>query len=348
MSDLSKIWELLKEKGVSDIHLFPDQQVYYRVNGVLDKLSMIIREDQIKKIILATSTPKAREILGHQRHVTYAENVDGIGRLRFSAFFERGRFAVSLRVINPRFFELDDLGLTDVQKKVIFSHSGLILVGSPSCEGKSSTIAAILNYMNHNFERNIYTIENPVEFVYQDDRAAFIQRSIPVDVTDFYNGMLEAYRVDPDVVVTDSISYSDTINQALNLCESGCTVIAATDGGDALQIIERIISMRAPDERDNIRQRLSSHLKMIISQRLVPLADNSGREAIMDIFVNTIQMKALIKNNNMSMLRTIQAQNEAAGMQTLDNQLKKNLRKGKITKKIATEFAIDKTNMLTM
>ena len=345
MSDLLKIWDLLKEKGVSDIHLFPDQQVYYRVNGVLDKLNTVITEDQIKKIILSTSTPKAREILGHQRQVTYAENVDGIGRLRFSAFFERGRFAVSLRVISDRFFELDDLGLNDIAKTIFSQHSGLILVGSPSCEGKSSTIAAILNYMNQNFERNIYTIENPVEIVYQDNKAAFIQRSIPVDVTDFYNGLLEAYRVDPDVVVTDSISYTDTVNQALNLCESGCTVIAATDGGDSLQIIERLISMRPPEERDNVRQRLSAHLKMIISQRLVPLTDNISRKAIFDILINTVQMKNLIKNNNMSLFRTIQAQNEAAGMRNFDNQLKNLLRRHMISQKTALEFAIDKTNI---
>ncbi len=347
MTELDKIWELVKLKRISDLHLFPDQQVYYRSDGVLAKLDMIIREEQIKKIILSTSTPKAREILGHQRQVTYAENIEGIGRLRFSVFFERGRFALSLRVIDKKFFELEDLGINEVQKKILFQHSGLILVGSPSCEGKSTTIASLLNYINHNYEKCIYTIENPVEFVYQDDKSAFIQRSIPVDISNFYNGLCEAYRVDPDVVVTDSIAYSDALNQALNLCESGCTVIAATDGGDSLQIIERLINMRAPEDRDSFRQRVSSHLKIIISQRLVPLSDNTGRKAIFDILINNAQMKALIKNNNLSMFRTIQAQNEANGMRTFDNQLKNLLKKRMITQKTASEFAIDKANILS-
>ena len=345
MSELNFIWEKLKDQSVSDIHLFPDQQVYYRVNGSLKKLDTIVREDQIKKIILSTSSPKAREILGHQRQVTYGENVEGIGRLRFSAFFERGRFAVSLRVISDKFYTLEELGIIELQKKVIAQKSGLIIVASPSGEGKSTTVASILNYMNHNFERNIYTVENPVEFVYKDDKASFIQRSIPIDVSNFYNGLLEAYRVNPDVVVTDSITYSDTVNQALNLCENGCTVIATTDGGDSLQIIERIIGVRDPDERDNVRQRLSAHLKMIISQRLVPLADNSGRTVIFDILINSPQMKALIKNNNMSMFRTIQNQSEAVGMRTFDNQLRNLLRKKLITQKNAMDFAIDKTNI---
>ena len=346
MSELLNIWELLKDKSVSDIHLFPNQMIYYRVNGALHKLDTIVQEDQIKKIILSTSTPKAREILGHHHQVTYGENVEGIGRLRFSAFIERGRFALSLRVINNNFYELEELGINEKQKNIIAQKSGLILVGSPSCEGKSTTIAAILNYLNHNFEKNIYTIENPVEIVYKDDKAAFIQRSIPVDVSNFYTGLCEAYRVNPDVVVTDSINYSDTINQALNLCESGRTVIAATDGGDTLQIIERLIKLRNPDERDNVRQRLSAHLKMIISQRLVPLADNSGRKVIFDILVNSPNMKTLIKNNNMSMFRTLQAQGEATGMRTFDNQLRGLMQKKQITQKTAMEFAIDKGKIL--
>ena len=199
--------------------------------------------------------------------------------------------------------------------------------------------------MNHNFEKSIYTIENPVEFVYEDDRATFIQRSIPVDISNFYTGLCEAYRVDPDVVVTDSIVYSDALNQALNLCESGCMVIASTEGGDSLQIIERLINLRGLDERDNIRQRIAAHLKMVIAQRLVPLADNSGRKAIFDILINTQQMKALIKNNNMSMFRTIQSQNESIGMRTFDNQLKALLKKHVITQKTAMEFAMDKANI---
>lgn len=345
MSDLVKIWESIKDRGVSDIHLLSGQNVYYRANGVLEKLDMLVREEQVKKLILSTSTPKAREILGHQRQVTYAENVDGIGRLRFSVFFERGHFAVSVRIISEKIVELEELGINELQRKIITQHSGLLLVGSPACEGKSTTIAAILNYINHNFEKSIYTIENPVEFVFKDDKSAFMQRSIPVDISNFYNGLCEAYRLDPDIVVTDSVTYADALDQALALCESGCLVIAATDGGDSQQILERIINLRVPDERENLRQRLAAQLKMVIGQRLVPLSDNAGKKAIFDIVVNTLQMKALIKNNNMSMFRSIQSQQESNGMRTFDAQLNNLLRKHSIAHKTAMEFAINKANI---
>lgn len=346
MTDLLKICQLVKVKGASDIHLFPDQPVFYRLNGQIEKLdTVILTEDQVKKIILETSTPKAREILGRQRQVTYAEEVPTVGRLRFSVFLDKGKFALAIRFINEKFFELEELGFEDGVRKVISQPSGLILVGSPSGEGKTSTIAAMLNFINRHFEKSIFTIENPVEFVFKDDKAAFIQRSIPVDISNFYNGLCEAYRVDPDVVVSDSINYSDAMDQALTLCESGCMVIGSTEGGDCQQILERLISCRSPEDREALRARIAAQLKMIISQRLVPREDVGGRVAIFDIMINTAQMKALVRNNNMSMFRALQGQGEIAGMKTFDSQLTKLVRKRVITQKTAAEYAIDKSRI---
>lgn len=346
MTELLKVCQLAKVKGASDLHLFPDQPVFYRINGRLEKLdTIILTEDQIKKIILTTSTPKAREILGRQRQVTYAEEVATIGRLRFSVFFDKGKFALAIRFIKEKLYELDELGFAEGVRKVISQSSGLIMVGSPSGEGKTSTIAAILNFVNRHFEKSIFTIENPVEFVFKDDKATFIQRSIPVDISNFYNGLCEAYRVDPDIVVSDSINYPDAMDQALTLCESGCMVIGSTEGGDCQQILERLISSRHPEEREALRARLAAQLKMIISQRLVPCEDIKGRVAIFDIMVNTAQMKALVRNNNMSMFRALQGQGEIAGMKTFDSQLTHLVRKRVITQKTAAEYAIDKSRI---
>ena len=346
MSELMKVCQLVKVKGASDMHLFPDQPVFYRLNGQLEKLDSVqLSEDQIKKIILETSTPKAREILGKQRQVTYAEEVPTVGRLRFSVFLDKGKFALAIRFINEKFFELDELGFTEGVRKVISQPSGLILVGSPSCEGKTSTIAAMLNFINRHFEKSIFTIENPVEYVFKDDKAAFIQRSIPVDISNFYNGLCEAYRVDPDVVVSDSINYPDAMDQALTLCESGCMVIGSTEGGDCQQILERLINCREPADREALRARIAAQLKMIVSQRLVPREDKTGRVAIFDIMINTPQMKALVRNNNMSMFRALQGQGEIAGMKTFDSQLAHLVRKRIVSQKVGSDFAIDKSRI---
>lgn len=346
MSDLFKICHEVIGKNGSDIHVFPDQPVFYRVNGLLFKLeNMILSEDQVKKIILETSSPKAREILGRQRQVTYAEDVPNVGRVRFSVFLDKGRFALAMRILAQKFYELEELGFSDGVRKILSQANGLILVGSPSGEGKTSTIAAILNFINKHFEKSIFTIENPVEFLFQDDKSAFIQRSIPVDISNFYSGLCEAYRVDPDVVVSDSINYPDAMDQALTLCESGCLVIGSTEGGDCQQIMDRIINSREPHERDALRTKLASQLKMIISQRLVP-TDEGSRNAIFDIMVNTPQLKTLIKSSNMSMFRALQSQGEIAGMKTFDNQLTQLIRKRTINQRTALEFAIDKNRFM--
>ncbi len=347
MTELAKICQMVKGKGASDLHLFPDQPIFYRLHGAIEKLDgIILNEDQIKKIILETSTPKAREILGRHRQVTYAEDVATIGRLRFSVFLDKGRFAIALRFIGEKFFELEDLGFGEGVRKIIAQPSGLVLVGSPSGEGKTSTIAALLHFINRHFEKSIFTIENPVEYVFKDEKSAFIQRSIPVDISNFYNGLCEAYRVDPDVVVSDSINYSDAMDQALTLCESGCMVIGSTEGGDCNQIIDRLISCREPGDREALRARIASQLKMIISQRLIPREDQGGRIAIFDILINTPQMKALVRNNNMAMFRSLQAQNETIGMKTFDSQLAGLVRKRIISQKTAAEYAIDKSRIV--
>ncbi|MBU1107391.1 MAG: Flp pilus assembly complex ATPase component TadA [Candidatus Riflebacteria bacterium] len=346
MTELMKICQMVKVKGASDLHLFPDQPIFYRLNGAIEKLEgIILNEDQIKKIIIETSTPKAREILGRQRQVTYAEDVPTVGRLRFSVFLDKSKFAIAIRFISEKFFELEDLGFGEGVRKVISQPSGLIMVGSPSGEGKTSTIAAMLNFINRHFEKSIFTIENPVEYVFKDDKSAFIQRSIPVDISNFYNGLCEAYRVDPDVVVSDSINYSDAMDQALTLCESGCMVIASTEGGDCQQVLDRLISCREHADREALRARIASQLKLIVSQRLVPRDDQSGRVAIFDILVNTPQMKALVRNNNMSMFRALQGQGDTVGMKTFDSQLAALARKRVITQKTAAEYAIDKSRI---
>lgn len=346
MSDLLKICLEVMSKGGSDIHVYPDQVVFYRANGILARLdNIVLTEDQVKKIILDTSSPKAREILGRQRQVTYAEDVPNVGRLRFSVFLDKGRFALSMRILSQKFYDLEELGFSEGVRKVLAQPNGLILVASPSGEGKTTTVAAILNFINKHFEKSIFTIENPVEVVFKDDKSAFIQRSIPVDISNFYTGLVEAYRVDPDVVVTDSINYADAMDQALTLCESGCLVIGSTEGGDCMQIMDRIINSREPHDRDALRTKLASQLKMIISQRLVP-QDDGGRVAIFDIMINTPQLKGLIKGKNMSMFRALQSQGEIAGMKTFDTQLTQLIRKRVINQKTAMEFAIDKNRFL--
>ncbi len=344
---LRKIYALAKEQSASDVHLYANQPVFYRKFGNLYTLDNVaVGEEDIKKIILETSSPKARQILGRYRQVTYATNVEGVNRVRFSVYFDKGKFALSLRLIQERIPELHEIGLPDQIKKVLSQRGGLILVGSPAGEGKSTTISSLIDFYNNHFEKNIVTIENPVEHVFKDNKSAIIQRSIPIDVTNFYTGLCEMSRINPDIVVSDSLNYPDAMDKALSLCENGATVIGGTEGGDSLQIIERIINLRSSSERELLRLKLASHATLIIGQRLITKTDGMDRKAIFDITVNTLQIKNLIKTNNFTMFRTLQESNAAEGMRTFDNGLTDLVKERFLTKKECVQYAIDKNKFI--
>ena len=338
---LEEICKLAKKIGATDIHLYAGHPLFCRVNGEISyNDAVVISENDIKKIILNTSSAKAREVLGHTKHVTYAADIDGIGRLRFAVFFDRGHFAIAIRFIKDRLLTLEEIGINEAIKKVFVQRTGLILVGSPAGEGKTTTIAAIMDYINGNFEKSIVTIENPVEIVFKDRLSSIIQRSIPIDTRNFFTGISEAGRIRPDIIVSDSLGYPDVFDEALALCESGTTVIGGTGGGDCQQIIERTINSRKANERDLIRNKIAATLTMIISQRLV--STPGGRKAIWDVAINTPQLKNYIKTNNMSMFRSQQAQGSRLGMMCFDTQLTELVRQNIITKENARELAIDK------
>ena len=338
---LEDICKLAKKIGATDIHLYAGCPLFCRVNGdIVLNNTIMVAENDIKKIILDTSSMKAREILGHTKHVTYASDIEGVGRLRFAVFFDRGHFAIAIRFIRDRLMLLEELGINESIKKVFVQRTGLILVGSPAGEGKTTTIGSIIDYINTNFEKSIVTIENPVETVFKDKLSSIVQRSIPIDTKNFFTGISEAGRIRPDIIVSDSLGYPDVFDEALSLCESGTTVIGGTGGGDCQQIIERTINSRKPSERDLVRNKIAATLTMIISQRLV--STPAGRRAIWDIVVNTPQLKNLIKTNNLSMFRNQQAQGLRMGMMTFDNQLNDLVRQNLITKPAARELAIDK------
>ncbi|MBF0500071.1 MAG: Flp pilus assembly complex ATPase component TadA [Candidatus Riflebacteria bacterium] len=347
MSELLKTVADVRKSGATDIHLSAGEKIFVRRGGVLSIISdHKVTEDEIKKVILATSTPKAREILGKNRQVNYTYE-DGVSkeRYRVAASFCRGKFALAIRMLPAQPPKMADLGLPDAIRKVLAKQSGLIMVGSPSGQGKTTTIASLLDFINTHYEKHIITVENPVEIKFKDDRSSFLQRGIGLDVPNFFGGLDEAYRLDPDVVMTDSLNYRDALDQAMFLCEAGCLVIGATEGGSCQHLLERVIHWRSAEEHDGFRGKIATHLSMIISQRLVPRADEKGLVAVFDIMVNTQQVKAMIKNDNLSMIKTIQEQDQASGMQTFDRHLQTLVKKNVITSKTAVEYAEDITEM---
>ncbi|NLM17831.1 MAG: Flp pilus assembly complex ATPase component TadA [Candidatus Riflebacteria bacterium] len=352
MADFKQVCEAAKKIKASDVHIVSDEQIYCRVNGKIVPLpDMLMSQKEVKQSILDTSSPKALAILGKQKHVTYAADIEDIGKVRFALYFNRQEFALSARFIPDDLTKMLGLLPNPQIESFLDQNRGLILVGSPSGEGKSTTVASMLNYINNKHDRLIFTVENPVEYVHKDNRSTFIQRSIPIDIVDFYDGLSEAARIAPDIVVTDSISYDDAFDQALTLSESGCMVIALTEGGDCQQIIERVIKSRKIEDQASFRSRLATQLMLTVGQRLCPMAVSSmTRVPIFDIMENTQQSKIFIRNDNLTMFRTVQQEHERAASggrtdtlaRTFDKQLQTLLAEGKITRETAYDLAVNK------
>lgn len=341
-----KILPELFGTNVSDLHIFPGETCFIRRDGILEPLMGVsFSEKEVKEIILKTGSNRAREILGRSRQVNYSCKFPRIGRLRFSAYYDKDKFALAIRLLAAKVPEFSEIGLPEALKKVFSHPSGLVIVGSPSGNGKTTTIASILNFFNSHFEKCVMTVENPVEIEFRDQRCSFIQRSIPLDIQNFYVGLKEAYRLEPDVVMTDSVNYVDTLDQSLLLCESGRFVIGAADGGSCQQIIERAIHARPEKDRESFRARLALHLTAIISQRLVRRSDGKGRIAVFDILVNTSQVRKLIKNENLVMLKSLQEQDQLSGMQSFDQHLTALVRKSVVSPSDAAEIADDGREM---
>ncbi|MBF0545427.1 MAG: Flp pilus assembly complex ATPase component TadA [Candidatus Riflebacteria bacterium] len=347
MDDLLKTLVELPKLKATDFHVVAGEPAYIRKSGRIEVFpGKKFLDDDLKKFILATSSPKAREILGKFKQVTYSYQTEGNERFRIALYMSKGKFALSSRVLPQNPWKMEEIGLPEGLRKSLSKQSGLIIVGSPSGQGKTTTIASLIDFINNHFERNIITIENPVEIIFKDERSSIIQRSIPIDVPNFWEGLKDSFRLDPDVVMTDSLNYPDAFDQALFLCEAGCLVIGAMDGGNCQQILERIIFSRKAEERSGIRAKLGTHLSMMISQKLAPKADGSGLVGVFDILVNTTQVKSLIKNENFVMLKTLQEQDQASGMQTFDRHLLALVKKNTISNETAISLADDSQEML--
>ena len=346
MADFAKILSDLKKADYSDLHIYPGEICFAREKGRLSELKNVkFTEDELKKIILGTSSPKAREVLGKQKQVNYSYEDSAGHRYRFSVFFSKGKFALSVRFIPSSPAVLADLGLPDQFKKILAKPSGLIIVGGPSGHGKTTTISALVDFINQHFEKNIITVENPVEIKYKDNLSSIIQRGIPLDVPNFFEGLNEAYRLDPDVIVTDSIGYKDALDQAFFLCEAGCMVIAASDGEDSQKILEKIINSRPTEERETVKEKLVAHLNMVICQRLIHHIDLS-RSAVFDIIISTPLIRNVLKGEgSLNMLKSLQDQDKEWGMSTFEKCLRKRLDKLQITPAVAAAFFEGNTEM---
>jgi twitching motility protein PilT len=333
--NINDLLKIAVERKASDLHLKVGSHPVIRVDGDLVGLSELKRLMQEDTIAMAFSIMNARQKqrFKEEFELDIAYSVPGLGRFRCNVFQQRGAVGLVLRVIPARIQSVRELMLPTVLERICEERRGLILCTGTTGSGKSTTLAALIDYINSSRTEHIMTIEDPIEFLHRDKKSIVNQREIDVDTRAFSNALRAALRQDPDVILVGEMRDYETIETALLAAETGHLVFSTLHTLDATETINRIISVFPPHHQKQIRIQLSQVLKAVISLRLVPRADGIGRVPAAEVLISTAYIRECIENKEKTkyIREQIALGTSQYGMQTFDQSLYQLYRSGLIT-----------------
>ncbi len=325
--NLIDILGMALKSNTSDIHLKAGLPPVFRIDGNLRPLPKAPRltADDIKQMCEGIMNEKQKVRFEDVHEVDLAYGVPGLGRFRVNVFSQRGSVSAVFRAIPYKVLTLDELHLPKILKKISSEQRGLVLVTGATGTGKSTTLAAMLDYINSNRTEHIVTIEDPIEYLHRDRKCIINQREVGFDTDSFAVALKSALRQDPDVILVGEMRDLETTETALAAAETGHLVLSTMHTIDAPETITRIVAMFPPHQQRQIRLQLSGVLKGVVSQRLIPRAEGKGRVAAVEVMVSTARIRDLIDDREKTvMLKDAIAQGHTTyGMQTFDQSLMK-------------------------
>lgn len=349
MIEIERLLKEAREKDVSDVHLKIGREPIFRIHGKLYPQYEYgtLSKDNLEFIIESIIAPEQEERLKKELSLDIAFVIEGVGRHRVNIFKQRGEWAIAIRLIPSFIKSVRELNLPRVLEKLALSKRGLILVTGVAGSGKSTTLAAMLSHINKNRTCTIITIEDPIEYELEDDKAYIVQREVGIDTQSFSHGLKEALRQDPNVIMVGEIRDLETARTALLAAETGHLVFSTLHTLDARETINRFVSIFPPHQQDQVRLQLASVLRATIAQRLVPRSDMPGLVPAAEVMVNNARISELIKDPQ----RTHEIQDAIAdgfipyGMQTIDQSLFYLWKKEVISQETALDFATYKETL---
>ena len=333
--------EVIKKKA-SDLHLQVGLSPMLRVDGKLVTVSGtdVLTEETIETLIFALLDDDQKQILLKDKEFDFSFAFGDLGRFRVNAFHERGNLAAALRLIPNELLSVEQLGLPQIVNKFAEYPRGLVLVTGPTGSGKSTTLAAMINKINHERAEHIVTIEDPIEFTHKSTKSIIVQREVHYDTFSFSAALRSSLRQDPDVVLIGEMRDLETIAAAITIAETGHLVFATLHTNSAAQSIDRMIDVFPPHQQPQIRSQLSNILMAICSQRLLP-AIGGGRIAAAEILVATPAVRNIIREGKTHQLDAVIQTGGEFGMQSMDKTLASLIHSGTITYEEARTCAVD-------
>jgi twitching motility protein PilT len=340
INDLLKI---AVASGASDLHLKVGSYPMMRLNGSLVVVSEEKRLDRpdTEAIAQAIFSPEHHEKFRKAQEVDLAYSVAGLGRFRANVFQQRGTVGLVLRVIPTRIKTIDELALPPVLKRIAAEERGLVLVTGTTGSGKSTTLAAMIDYINTTRSTHIMTVEDPIEYLHRDHHSLVNQREVAVDTKSFSHALRSALRQDPDVILVGEMRDFETVETALLAAETGHLVFSTLHTLDATETVNRIITVFPPHQQRQVRIQLAAVLKAAISQRLLPRADGAGRVPAVEVMVSTAFIRDAIvdKDKTSTIHGAIAAGTSQYGMQTFDQSIFSLFQHGLVTLEEALRWA---------
>jgi twitching motility protein PilT len=327
--------------GCSDIHITVGMNLMFRINGRLKKAPEQYSDEETHEMIAEMLTEKQKAQMEEGLDADFAIRTPDGNRQRVNVFKQDGKLAATIRLLNSSIPSLEMLGLPTVLNELADKPRGLILVTGPTGSGKSTTLAAMIDYINSNRPEHIITIEDPVEYIYDKKMALIHQREVGRDVKDFASALRSALREDPDIILVGEMRDYETIAAALTAAETGHLVMSTLHTTGAAQTIDRIIDACPASIQNQIRTQLAGVLNGVITQCLIPNAKGNGRVPGTEILIGTDAVGNLIRENKCHQMNSLMQSGASVGMHTLNNDLERLLQAGMITKQNAVKYSND-------
>ncbi len=339
------LFKLMVERRASDLFFTPNAPIKIKIEGQIHAVNkQILSPDSVRAAAFSLMTPEQIEYFQRELEIDFAISEPGLGRFRVAIFYQRGYPAVVMRYITADMPRIDQLGLPDILTDLARLKRGLILMVGATGSGKSTTLAALINYRNENFSDHIVTIEDPIEFLHSNKRSIVNQREVGLDTRSYTGALKSVMRAAPDVILIGEIRDKESMEAAISLAGTGHLVLATLHANNCAETLDRIINMFPHQQHPQILLDLSQYLRAILAQRLVPGKDGR-RAAAVEVMLNTPHIGELIRKGDVSSIKEAIVNSGEKGIQSFDHSLVSLYRASRISMDEALANADSRTNL---
>jgi len=336
--DIQTLLKATVDAGASDLHVSAGMPPMIRLRGEMVRSQAPAQSnDEARTMLYTLMSEGQRKEFEKSHDIDFAFEVPGLSRFRANIFEQRRGIGGVFRVIATKIRTLEELNTPAVLKDLVMRERGLVLVTGPTGSGKSTTLAAMIDYVNANRAGHIITIEDPIEFVHESKKCLINQREVGAQTESFAAALRSALREDPDILLVGELRDLETTALAITAAETGHLVFGTLHTNSAAKTIDRLIDIFPADRQSQVRTMVSESLEGVIAQSLLPTADGKGRVAALEILIGVPALRNLIREDKTTQIASVMQVGAQHGMQTLDQALKELVISGKITRELAAE-----------